>query len=147
MVRFGLAMGCVLTLAGCGGGLGSSSFNPFNWFRAEEPAEAIVPVAAARDTRPLASRITDIAVDPVPGGVILRARAVAGRGWYGADLVLDPARSLGGTLAYTFRATAPEGPGASSGALLAGIFISDADLLGISSLAVIGRENGLTARP
>lgn len=151
MVRVVLTVTMCLTLAGCGG-FGSSSLNPANWFRSGEPeAEGLMPAASARrDTRPIADSITDIAVDPVPGGVILRARAlVPGVDWYGGDLAPDAARSGGGTLAFTFRARRPDVPSSTSGSrrLLAGVYLSDDDLLGVTRLAVYGRANALTARP
>ena len=154
MARIIAAASVLLLLAGCGGGFGASSFNPMNWFRSGgAETEALVPVAALerRDTRPLVEDITDVAVERVPGGAILRARArVAATGWYGADLAAEPARSGAGVLAFSFRAQPPDAAvpqaGPASRRLVAGIFLSEEDLAGVRQIQVISRTNIRTAR-
>lgn len=154
MVRVILAASVCLVLAGCGG-IGSSAFNPMNWFRSggEEATEALVPAEALqrRDSRPLVEEVTDLVVERVPGGAIVRARArVAATGWYGAALVPEPERSGPGVLAYTFRAQEPAVPvpqaGPASRRLVAATFVSDQELLGIRQIQVASRSNIRTAR-
>lgn len=154
MARIIGATAVALLLAGCGGGIGSSALNPFSWFRSGgSETEALVPSGAInrRDPRPLAERVTDLAVERVPGGAIVRARAeVAATGWYGADLALEPSRSGAGALALTFRALPPPSPvrpgGPAARVLVAGTFLSDNDLAGVSQIQVISRTNVATAR-
>lgn len=152
MVRIIAAASAFLLLTGCG--IGSSAFNPLNWFRSGgEETEALVPANALerRDTRPLAEEVTAIAIDRVPGGAILRARArVAATGWWGADLAAEPERSGQGVLAFSFRAlpsdvAVPQYAPASR-QLVAGVYLSDEELLGVRQIRVISRTNIRSAR-
>ena len=154
MARIIAAASVLLFLAGCGGGAGLGSLNPFNWFRSggDEVETLVAPRQIdRRDTRPLAEEITDIAVERVPGGAILRVRArVAATGWHGADLAADPARSGEGVLTFTFRARPPEAPvpqaGPASRRLVAAVFLSEGDLAGVRQLRVVSRGNIRSAR-
>lgn len=152
MARIIAAATALVLLAGCGGGIGSSSLNPFNWFRGgEEARETFVPPTAQQDSRPLVEEVTDIVVERVPGGAILRARGrVAATGWFAADLVAEPERSGAGVLAFTFRAVPPPVPagvtGSASRLVVAGVYLSDEDLFGIGQIQVAAQTNIRTAR-
>lgn len=143
-----------LILAGCGG-FGSSSLNPANWFRSSssEANQDLVPASFVnrRDIRPLVEEITDLVVERVPGGAVIRARArVTATGWHSAALVAEPERAGPGVMAYSFRALAPAEPvrqsGAASRLVVAGTFVSDQELLGIRQIQVVSRTNIRTAR-
>lgn len=147
-----VALLCV-SLAGCGR-IGSSGLNPFNWFRSGEPeAEGLVPAAAlARtETRPLVEEVTDLVVERVPGGALVRARGrTPATGWHTGALVREPGQSGGGILALSFRAEAPETPVAQAGPasrrLVAARYLSDQDLAGVGQIRVISRTNIRSAR-
>ena len=152
MRRLVPAFAAVLLLAGCG--IGSSSLNPANWFGGSDAQEdSLVPQQAlvARDTRPLAEEVTDIAIEAIPGGAILRARArVASTGWWGADIARDDARSGDGVVAFTFRALPPDVQvqpgGAANRRLIAAEYLSDDDLAGVRQIQVIARTNARALR-
>ena len=102
-----LVLGLAVTLAGCGG-LRQSKLNPFNWFRKSEPRETIVLPEAKEDGRILAEVVMSLAVEPIPGGAIVRARGqMPVQGYWAAELVPLPLTE-GGTQVYEFRVFPPK---------------------------------------
>jgi hypothetical protein len=78
-----------LTLTACAQ-VRESRFNPLNWFgrsegRAIREANAQAPHT---DTRPLVDQVTAMAIEPIPGGAILRATGLPPtQGHWDAELV------------------------------------------------------------
>lgn len=140
-----------LALVGCGGG-DSSSAGPFAWLTQEEPVEMLsdVEFAVARDERPLVTSVEALVIEPLPGGVIVRATGLPPmQGWYDAQLVREVNASAGpGTVVYSFRARPPETPTRvsteQSRELVAGAYLSDIELAGISSIRVLAASNART---
>lgn len=146
-----LLLTATFLLSGCGG-IGSSNLNPFNWFGNSGPEEVLPEnTVVVRDPRPLIQQVTDVAVERVPGGAILRARGAAPvAGWFAADLVLDPAQSRDGVLTFGFRAAPPDVPARGTGnarLITAATYLSDGDLQGVREIRVRGRSNIRATRP
>lgn len=136
-----------LVLSGCG--ISESGLNPFNWFGQEEEVETITDpnIAAVIDDRPLVQSIESLVLERLPGGVIVRATGLPPtQGWYDAQLVREGGASAGtGVVVYSFRARPPEGPTRvstqQSRELLAGAYLSDTELEGLSSIRVLSATN------
>lgn len=109
-----------------------SRFNPFNWFgRSQEvsvePAEAVNPLIPSssglfgnsrrerseRDFTTPISQITDLRVERVPGGAIVRATGLdATQGAFNVELVpeTEDEMPVDGVLTYTFERQVPQAP-------------------------------------
>ena len=152
-----LAFALVLTLAGCAGsGGGIGSLNPFSWFGGGSAAarpDTLAPrggFPVAVDRRPLIEKITAVAVERTPYGIIVRATGLPPTlGYYDAGLVAVAAPRRG-ELAFEFRARPPGRamPAGSAYArqITAGAFIPKERLHGIRTIRVIGATNSRTAR-
>ncbi|WP_151719961.1 hypothetical protein [Gemmobacter serpentinus] len=145
------ALTLVLFTSACGG-FSQSRLNPVNWFGRAEPAAA-APVIPARpaDPRALAGQITDLKMEPMPGGAILRATAVMPtQGWWEAELVAVDKEPVDGKMVYEFRTYPPiNQAGVStphSRSITAAVFLSDIKLSRINSVTVQGATNGMTTR-
>ena len=145
------ALSLVLFTSACGG-FSQSRLNPVNWFGRAEPAQAApLVLATASDDRSLAGQITELKMEPMPGGAILRATAVMPtQGWWEAELVPVDKEPVGGKMVYEFRTYAPiKAAGVStphSRSITAAVFLSDIKLEQINSVTVQGASNGLTTR-
>ncbi|MES2542413.1 MAG: hypothetical protein V4583_17800 [Pseudomonadota bacterium] len=144
-----VVLGLGLALAGCGG-LRDSRLNPFNWFRRSEPRETIVLPGEEADTRPLVDTVLSMAVEPIPGGAVVRARGVTPtQGWWEAELV---ARDVGddGVLVYEFRLLPPKGRTdvntQRSREIDVAIYISDIKLQSVREIVVQGASNARSAQ-
>lgn len=144
-----VVLGLGLTLAGCGG-LRDSRLNPFNWFRRSEPRETIVLPGEEADSRPLVDTVLSMAVEPIPGGAVVRARGVTPtQGWWEAELV---ARDVGddGVLVYEFRLLPPKGRTdvntQRSREIDVAIYISDIKLQSVREIVVQGASNARSAQ-
>lgn len=144
-----VVLGLGLALAGCGG-LRDSRLNPFNWFRRSEPRETIVLPGEQADTRPLVDKVLSMAVEPIPGGAVVRARGVTPtQGWWEAELV---ARDVGddGVLVYEFRLLPPKGRTdvntQRSREIDVAIYISDIKLQSVREIVVQGASNARSAQ-
>jgi hypothetical protein len=93
-----------------------SRFNPLNWFgRSEARATASVAedaYARPADPRPLVDQVTAMAVEPIPGGAILRATGLPPtQGFWEAELVAvegtEEAPIEEGVLVFDFRLSPP----------------------------------------
>ncbi|MEM1389276.1 MAG: hypothetical protein AAF748_09910 [Pseudomonadota bacterium] len=134
-------------LAGCGR-VAESRLNPINWFGPSETVEADTETTPS-DPRPLVAQVTDLRLERVPGGVIVRASGLPERqGFFGAELV---ARNDGlpedGVLSYQFRvvppATATRAGTPQSRELIVGVFLSDQSMAGVRRIRVSGATNAL----
>ena len=140
----------LLALAGCGGG--DSGSGPFGWLTQEEPVEMLndVEFAVVRDKRPLVASVESLVIERLPGGIIVRATGLPPmQGWYDAQLVREANATAGsGVLVYSFRARPPETPTRvstqQSRELIAGTYLSDLELAGISSIRVLAAGNART---
>lgn len=136
-----LALTGLFLLSACGG-IGSSNLNPFNWFGGQDEPEPFLPPEAEvqTDPRPLVQDVVSVSIEQTPGGAILHARGVTPvAGWHSADLVLDPARTGNGVLAFGFRAAEPGAPSRGTGnarTLTAATYLSDGDLAGVREIQV-----------
>lgn len=140
------ALSLMMLVSACG-----TRLNPFNWFRASEPAAAAPVVLKVEDPRLLAEQITTLKVEPMPGGAIVRATALPPtQGWWSADLVAVEDASADGQLVYDFRLFPPlEQMAAStprSRQITAAVFLSDIQLSTVRSITVRGSSNGLSSR-
>ena len=138
-----------LLLIGCGG-FRDSRLNPFNWFGRSEPRETIVLPAAAEDKRPLVEAVLTMAVEPIPGGAIIRATGqTPTQGWWKADLVPQPLTE-DGVLVFEFRLLPPitntDVNTPQSREVTVGLYMSDIKLEAVREIVVQGATNARTAR-
>jgi len=144
-----VVLGLGLALAGCGG-LRESRLNPFNWFRKSEPRETIVLPDKPGDPRPLVEAVLSMAVEPMPGGAIVRARGQSpAQGYWQAELVPLPVSETG-TLVYEFRIFPPitktDVNTPQSRQVDVAIFISDVKLENVREIVVQGATNARASR-
>lgn len=152
MTTFGrwAALAAMLGLAGCGG----VNLNPFTWFGGA-PGEEVrtletVDLGSRADPRPLVVQVTSLAVEPVPGGIIVRATGLPPtQGFYDAGLSSDgPPED--GALSLALRAAQPPVPQAVSTAqsreVVVAYYLSERELDGVRVIRVRGGRNALTAR-
>jgi len=140
-----------MLLSGCG-----SNLNPLNWFGGSEeqqrPEAEQAQETVETDPRPLVDQVTEMAVERVPGGAIVRATALPDRqGYWEADLVADaPGASDNGTLVFEFRAAPPRTPTPqgtpASREITAATYLSDQALDGVRTVIVRGAQNQRSAR-
>lgn len=149
VARRHVILGLAAALAGCGA-IGKSKLNPFNWFKKSEPRETIVLPGEKDDPRPLVDTVLSMAVEPIPGGAIVRARGVTPtQGWWEAELV---ARDLDekGVLVYDFRLQPPNGRTdvntQQSREIDVAIYISDVKLAAVREIVVQGATNARVSR-
>lgn len=145
-----------LALASCGGGDDDGgSGGLFGWFTQEEPVEMLndVNVITVADDRPLVESVEALVVERLPGGIIVRATGLPPmQGWYDAQLVRETRTSAGpGVVVYSFRARPPRTPTRvstqQSRELVAGAFLSNLELAGVTSIRVQAAGNVGTVRP
>jgi hypothetical protein len=154
-VRPVLTLTLCAALAGCGDS-GSSNLNPFNWFGGGSEAEiTVTPEGVPIDPRPLIDQVTNVVVERVPGGVIVRATGVPPTlGYWSADLVpADPdlRPDENGVVTLDFRALPPVTPqpagSPSARQIVTGVFLSEQTLRGVRSIAVLAERNTRSVRP
>ena len=96
---------------------------------------------AAADDRELVAEVTNLRLNRAVGGVIVEAfgRAPGGGAW---DAELMPAPADGAVYTLEFRAR-PVGAEVQGGSpiLVAGTFLSDTDLRGVTTIRVVGASN------
>ncbi|MBN2905980.1 MAG: hypothetical protein JXJ18_04660 [Rhodobacteraceae bacterium] len=131
-----------------------SRINPFNWFGGStEERVALAPdEAQVVDARPLVEQVTEMAVEKLPGGAIVRATGLPPRqGFWMAELVAETdGPTEDGTLAFTFRVAPPTGTTRSgtepSREVTAGLFLTTQDLAQVRTILVRGARNQRSAR-
>lgn len=149
----------VLVLAtGCAR-LSESRLNPFNWFGGSEPvaANSLLPDDAdslvPRDSSVQIPDLLAMTVDRMPGGAIVTAEGVTlTQGFWEPRLVdvTDRVETDGRTLVLDFRVQRPysrQPAGAQpTRTVSAGVFLSDAELRGITRIIVRGANTQRVAR-
>ncbi|HSF65648.1 MAG TPA: hypothetical protein VLA78_14750 [Paracoccaceae bacterium] len=144
-----LAIG--MTLSGCGT-VRESRLNPFNWFGGSEEAEPQPALPGAPvDRRILVDNVVAMAVERMPGGVIVRATGLPPtQGYWEAELVARPVE--GGQIVYDFRVFPPVTRQAvstqQSREVEVATFLSDfrMESEGIRQITVQGATNARTSR-
>ncbi|MBL9064320.1 hypothetical protein [Tabrizicola sp.] len=144
-----VVLGLAVALAGCGK-LRQSKLNPFNWFKKSEPRETIVLPGKEEDPRPLVDTVLTMAVEPIPGGAVVRARGVTPtQGWWDAELVARDVDEKG-VLVYDFRLVPPTGQTdvstQQSREIDVAIYISDVKLEAVREIVVQGAKNARVSR-
>ncbi|GGE24525.1 hypothetical protein GCM10011360_11190 [Primorskyibacter flagellatus] len=151
-----------LVLSSCG----NSRLNPFNWFGkarsravAEDGVNPLIPERTSTpmfgrpeepDNRTPVSQVTELVVERVPGGAIVRATGVPLRqGAY--QVLLRPVEDGSvpeGVLRYTMLATQPLLPQGTvpSRQVTVGAYVSEQDLAGIRQIEVQGGTNVMSVR-
>ncbi len=159
-----------LVLTGCAT-VRDSRVNPFNWFgtarsepltRTEAVTNPLIPqrsglFAAARERatvyngRPF-DQVTDLTIEPVPGGALIRATGLAARqGIYAVQLTPDNEDELpvDGVLTYRLEGVEPD-RNTPVGAqptreVVAARKVTNQTLAGVRTIRVLGQRNALTS--
>ncbi len=144
-----VVLGLAASLAGCAG-VRQSKLNPFNWFKKSEPRETIVLPDEKTDPRPLVDTVLSMAVEPIPGGAVVRARGVSPtQGWWDAELVPQDLDDKG-VLVYEFRLLPPtkraDVSTQQSREVDVAIYISDVKLANVREIVVQGATNARVSR-
>lgn len=102
------------------------------------------------ESRPAIERVESVALVPTSDGAVLTATGVAATQGYWDGVLVPVADGDPATLAYVFRAAAPDGPSAvstpRSREVAVALDFDAADLAGIRQVTVTGATNALTAR-
>ena len=157
-----------LVLAGCTT-VRESRFNPLNWFgRAQvetvqdTDANPLIPTggggifanrraAQAAVVAPLAAQVSDLTVQRIAGGALIRATAVSDTvGAFAVSLEpVNDGRPVDGVLTYELRAfTAPAGSvpmPERARSHTAAVRVSDSDLAGVRTIRVVAARNAATS--
>ncbi len=147
-------------LAGCG--VKQSRINPYNWFDHSQERPSLEPETGyekvVADNRAVSASITDMVLEPVHGGQVLRVTAVAPtQGWWDAELrPLEQAgafkgEAVDGVLGFELVLSEPLEP-ALTGApatreVAVAAFISRYDLDGVSQITVAAANGTRSLRP
>ncbi len=138
-----LALGACSTIS-------QSRLNPFNWFGGSE--ETVVqrsPLDKPADRRLLVHQVTEMKLEKMPGGVIIRATGLPPtQGFWDAELVARPAED--GVIIYDFRVFPPIEAASvltpQSREVTVAAFLSDIKLEGIRQITVQGENNARSSR-
>ncbi|MBI1219367.1 MAG: hypothetical protein GC186_12540 [Rhodobacteraceae bacterium] len=149
----------VLTLAlGACSGFRQSRMNPFNWFGGSKKAApvAVDPATgvalAPADTRDLVAEVETLVVERRPGGAIIRATGLAPtQGWWNAALAVEnDGKPVKGVLTYRFVISPPLGATPvstpQSREVTVAIYLSDAQMDGVTQITVTGLNNARSSR-
>jgi len=143
------ALTAVTLLQACGG-LRDSRINPFNWFGRSAPVAVIAATEAPADARSQVQEVLSMAVDPYPGGAIVRATGLPPtQGYWEAELVARPVDE-NGVLVYDFLVFPPEttkdaGP-QQSREIAVGANLTNRELEAITQIVVQGLTNARASR-
>lgn len=147
------AMTALLLVSACAK-MRESRINPFNWFQ-RSTETTLAPAAGyvtPTDDRLLVDQVLDLVVEPIPGGVILRATGLPPtQGFWDAELVPENGgKPVDGVLTYRFAVAAPpEAKPVStqpSREIIVAIFLSNIDLEPIRMITVQGARNARSVR-
>jgi len=142
-------LGLSLTLMGCAR-VTESRLNPMNWFGRAQPEVVTQLYVAPEETRPLIAKVTDLQVEPFPGGAIITATGLPPTdGYWRAELVGQPL-DYKGRLVFEFRVSPPTTP-ASPGTpyarqITVATTVTTNKLQGATSIVVQGADNALSSR-
>ncbi|MCV2892187.1 hypothetical protein [Lentibacter sp. XHP0401] len=162
------ALVSAFALSGCGGSIGGSKYNPFNWFgksRSEQVVQGEVnPLIPKRSSFKRAEQtyqgvpvdqILELSVERAAGGAIVRVKGLSPTlGAYNVQLVPDVDPEEGAsplpTLEYTLKAeystrSRPNAP-ATSRELNAAVFVPEEQLIGVRTIRVKGAQNARSVR-
>ncbi len=143
------ALCAALALGACST-IGKSRLNPFNWFGgSEETVVARAPLDRPADPRLLISQVTDMKLERMPGGVIIRATGLPPtQGYWEAELVAPPIED--GKIIYDFRVFPPVDDAAistpQSREVTVATYLSNIKLESIRQITVQGENNARTSR-
>ncbi len=142
------ALAALLLLTACAG-FGASKLNPLNWFKRAAP-EALEFVQRPEDSRALVAQVTELKVEPYPGGAIVRATGVpTSQGWWDAELVKVESDEEG-VILYEFRIFPPPVPRPAvtpySRQVTVATSLSSIALDGVAKIVVQGSANALSSR-
>ncbi len=149
--RLILALTLLGVLAGCAR-VAESRFNPFNWFGRSQEVQTVAPGEIPQDPRPLVDQVTELVIERVPGGAIVRARGLPQtQGYYDGALVSETRNApVDGVLTYQFRVVPPAEPQRvstpRSREIVVARFLSDQALQGVRSIRVEAASNARAAR-
>lgn len=146
------AMTALLILPGCGK-IANSRFNPFNWAKTEVTTlEPEGGYDVTTDTRPLIDQVLSVAVEPMPGGAIVRAKGLPPtQGYWSAELVPEnDGEPVDGVLTLRFVVYAPPEVAPvstqASREITVGYFLTDIELDRIARINVQGQRTVLSVR-
>ena len=142
------ALAALILLTACAG-FGASKLNPLNWFKRAAP-EALEFVQRPEDSRALVAQVTELKVEPFPGGAIVRATGVpTSQGWWDAELV-KVASDEEAVILYEFRIFPPPVPRPAgtpySRQVTVATSLSNIALDGVAKIVVQGSANALSSR-
>ncbi|MCR8723960.1 hypothetical protein [Frigidibacter sp. ROC022] len=142
---------CLLTACG----FGQSRFNPLNWFGPSENRVQLIPeggFTTDNDKRSMIERVTELTIEPVIGGALVRATGLPPvQGYWDGELVstndFTPEK---GVLLLEFRIAPPVEPTAvstpQSREVVVGLFLSRQKLDGVREIRVLGLANSRSLR-
>ena len=136
-------------LGGCAR-LAQSRLNPLNWFGQSTPTVITTLYVPPEEKRPLIAQVTQLQVEPYPGGAIVRATGLPPtQGYWNAELVAQPVDDQG-RLVFEFRIFPPV-DAVSTGTpysrqINVAAAVSTIRLQGVSSIVVQGESNALSSR-
>lgn len=136
-------------LTGCSR-LRESRLNPLNWFGSMRPTVVTTLYVPPNEKRPLVTQVTDLKVEPYPGGAIVRATGLPPtQGYWKAELV-EGTGTEPGQMVFEFRIYPPIDPVASgtpySRQITAAAAVSSIKLQGVTSITVQSSTNALVVR-
>ncbi|MFD1911365.1 hypothetical protein [Halodurantibacterium flavum] len=145
------AMAALMVLSACSS-VRESRANPLNWFGggggSRSAPGTLEPPGGFRvaeaDARPLVAEVTQMSVEPMPGGVIVRATALQPtQGYWEAALVPEnDGRPVDGVMTFRFVALPPLTPSAvstpQSRLVTAAAYVPDSRLAGVRQITVLG---------
>lgn len=139
---------CATLALGACSTISTSRLNPFNWFGGSEETAVLLPEGPT-DNRLLVSQVTDMKLEKMPGGVIIRATGLPPtQGYWEAELVARPVDD--GNIVFDFRVFPPiTGQIAStvqSREVTVAAYLSNVKLDSIRQITVQGANNARTSR-
>lgn len=159
-MRIFLALVVTLSLGACSGGGSLGNLNLFGWLRPGNSQNNAVQgrglaprggFVVVQDARPVVGTLVQLVADRTASGVIIRATAVVpSEGFYAVDLVLASITDRG-VATYQFRANPPAtvrriAP-QNLRQLVSAVYLTDAQMQGISRVVVQSAGNQKSIRP
>jgi hypothetical protein len=140
---------CASLALGACGTISNSRINPFNWFGGSEEVAMVTDTGKPVDRRQLVAQVTNLTLEKMPGGVIVRATGLPpAQGFWDAELVARPVED--GKLTYDFRVFPPVGrtnvSTPRSREVTVATYISDIKLAGVRDITVQGETNARASR-